>query len=924
MRPQKLSISAFGSYAGEVEVDFEKFGTKGIFLITGDTGAGKTTIFDAITYALFGEASGNSREDSMFRSTYAEADVPTFVDLTFEYAGRHYRVRRAPKQLRPARRGGGFTEQKAEASLFIGEGAPITDIRAVDACLIEILGVDFSQYAQIAMIAQGQFRELLLAKTDARARIFRSIFKTGSYLDLQKHLQEETAVLYAKLQESHRSVVQYVEGARCAEDHARAPELLQAKEMLKQNEMGIFDVCQLIEEIYRGENEQEIACVTEGKKLQKQLEELLKCYNEAVTFRENKQKHADAMREKEVWEKEKKPMLEKTLEVALACQPELEVLTASIPQMELLMPKYKVLTECQAALVQNAREISDNEIVLANTEKAYESLEKSIKAKEDELKNITSPEAEIALRKARKEELIKRAEDVRQLSLDYKEYISDGKKLAEMQRKLKALEAGREQTLAAYNRKYHLFIAEQAGYLAEELKDGQPCPVCGSVSHPLPAAKAPDAPTQSEVEAAKKNLEKEEGEVQTAAHAFAKAQGALHAFRAGLLPRIYRLFTLSSLEGVEEFIDKAKLEIKTEFEEIKQHLDCLIGLKQRKKTIEEELPKDRENLQSLNRKKTECSSRRAALKTAKESFSAKSDALKQELSCPTEAEALHLLDEKKKRKAALEKDLADARAGLENYGKDLALLDGRIKELGARIAESPKVDMLEIASRMEALETMQQQIDLRVKNLHTNAEVNGAILRKVDATLATIANLEREYRMKKSLADTASGKLSGKERISLETYVQTAYFDRIIQRANTRLMGMSNGQYELRRRTTFSGAAQTGLELNVLDHYNGRERDVRSLSGGEQFKASLSLALGLSDEIQASAGGIQLDTMFVDEGFGSLDENSLQQALQTLNELTEGNRLIGIISHVAELKKIDRQIIVSKDSRDYSRISYVL
>ena len=177
--------------------------------------------------------------------------------------------------------------------------------------------------------------------------------------------------------------------------------------------------------------------------------------------------------------------------------------------------------------------------------------------------------------------------------------------------------------------------------------------------------------------------------------------------------------------------------------------------------------------------------------------------------------------------------------------------------------------------------------------------------------------------MKKSLSDTANGQLNGKERISLETYVQSAYFERIIQRANTRLMIMSNGQYELRRRTTYSGAAQTGLDLNVLDHYNGTERDVRSLSGGEQFKASLSLALGLSDEIQESAGGIQLDTMFVDEGFGSLDESSLQQALKALNQLTEGDRLIGIISHVAELKKIDRQIIVTKDNQDYSRISYV-
>lgn len=213
-------------------------------------------------------------------------------------------------------------------------------------------------------------------------------------------------------------------------------------------------------------------------------------------------------------------------------------------------------------------------------------------------------------------------------------------------------------------------------------------------------------------------------------------------------------------------------------------------------------------------------------------------------------------------------------------------------------------------------------MDPAILALNTNNTINKGIIDNVKTTIDALSALEEEYRMKKNLSETANGQLSGKERISLETYVQSAYFERIIQRANTRLMVMSNGQYELRRRTTYSGAAQSGLELNALDHYNGTERDVRSLSGGEQFKASLSLALGLSDEIQESAGGIQLDTMFVDEGFGSLDESSLQQALKALNELTEGNRLIGIISHVADLKKIDRQIIVTKDNMDYSRISY--
>jgi exonuclease SbcC len=234
----------------------------------------------------------------------------------------------------------------------------------------------------------------------------------------------------------------------------------------------------------------------------------------------------------------------------------------------------------------------------------------------------------------------------------------------------------------------------------------------------------------------------------------------------------------------------------------------------------------------------------------------------------------------------------------------------------------PNISQEEAEQSITGLKQQKTDKELIIEKLHTNNAINSDVIRNVTLTIKELANIEKEYQMKKSLSDTANGQLSKKEHISLETYVQTAYFDRIIQRANTRLMIMSGGQYELCRRTSFSGSAQTGLELDVVDHYNGTKRDVRSLSGGEQFKASLSLALGLSDEIQTSAGGIQLDTMFVDEGFGSLDENSLQQALKALNELTEGNRLIGIISHVAELKKIDRQIVVTKDNKDFSSISY--
>lgn len=924
MRPHKLTISAFGSYAGKAEIDFEKFGTKGLFLITGDTGAGKTTIFDAITYALFGEASGSSREDSMFRSTYAEADVPTFVELVFEYAGKAYTVRRAPKQLRPAKRGGGFTEQKAEAVLYIGNGAPLTDVRAVDVRLMEILGVDFSQYAQIAMIAQGQFRELLLAKTDERARIFRSIFKTGGYLELQKQLQEDAAALNEDVQEKRRSAVQYVAGARCSEDSEYAFELLMAKEKVKKNEMDIAEIRQLIETVFAAEQQREKELSAEGVRLQQEIIALQKQLDEAARFKENTRRHAAAVQEKIRREREEKPLLDKALSEAESHRPEMDALIREIPQMELLMPKYRELTDILNNIRKNKDALEANRIAIEKAGKEHEDLESVLKAKETELLGIKDPAAEIAVMEARKTELLKRGKDVQDVFVAWTAYVADAEKLSVLQRQLKAAEEERKKASEAYNAKYHLFIAEQAGYLAEELEDGKPCPVCGSTHHPQPAAKAPEAPTQVTVERAKQAVETAEGKVTAAANAFSAKQGELKAAREGLLPRISVLLGECVFEKAGDAAAVKKREIKSAFDGIRQQLEVLNTRKNRKETLEKELPADREKLKGLSEKKSACAMKQAQLEEQQNSFSRQSEALKRELAFPDETEARNALAGKQQRRQQLEAAITVARDNLEKYRNDLAVLDGQIRQLAELIQTDFKMDVATVEQQKNGLETQKQHIDNRVKNLHTNGEVNGDILRNVDVTLSALAALEQEYRMKKSLADTANGRLSGKERISLETYVQTAYFDRIIQRANTRLMCMSGGQYELRRRTTFSGAAQTGLELNVLDHYNGKERDVRSLSGGEQFKASLSLALGLSDEIQASAGGIQLDTLFVDEGFGSLDENSLQQALHTLNELTEGNRLIGIISHVAELKQIDRQIVVTKDSRNYSRINYRL
>ena len=925
MRPHKLTISAFGPYAGKTEIDFDKFGTQGLFLITGDTGAGKTTIFDAITYALFGEASGSSRDDSMFRSTYAEPDVPTFVELQFEYDGKQYLVKRSPKQERPKTRGTGFTTQNPEASLQIGDDAPITALKEVNAKLVEILGVDFSQYSQIAMIAQGQFRELLLADTKERARIFRSIFKTDGYLSLQKRLQDDANALYGEVQNKRRSAVQYVDGAVCSENSEHAVELKVAKEKVNNNEMTISEMVDLINIILSDEKQLKEKFENEQKSLQSKIDDIQKQLDAEKTYKENKQKHDNATKERERRETEEKPTLDKNLEEAKKHQPEIDQLAREITLMDQVMPKYADLSQSVKDLKQNGEDIKTNQTEIEKAGKEHETLKADIekKQKEQEEINVKKPGEEKVRVEARVSTLEEEKGKLTKLKEDIDDYNKEVGKLPGLQVKAKEAEEKRKNASKQYEEKYHLFIAEQAGYLAEELKEGQPCPVCGSTHHPQLAQKAPEAPTKAELETEKEEVERLRKLSELSANDYSKRVSGLESTKETLLPRIKELLGECEFENATTKIESKHEEIKKEKEALNEKVKDLGKLLKRQETLNEKLPNDRKTLDELTQKKSNLESAKTGLITSKKNLKNHIEELKKELKYPSEDEAKKVLKDKKNKKGELEGAITLAEKKMADYNTQLAELNGTIIQLAEQIKDVPNVNVEEATLQKEALEKeKRERVDPAIQALNTNNTINEGIINNVNRTISALSALEEEYQMKKTLSDTANGQLTGKERISLETYVQSAYFERIIQRANTRLMVMSNGQYELRRRTTSKGSAQTGLELNALDHYNGTERDIRSLSGGEQFKASLSLALGLSDEIQESAGGIQLDTMFVDEGFGSLDENSLQQALKALNELTEGNRLIGIISHVADLKKIGRQIIVTKDNLDYSRISY--
>lgn len=924
MRPTKLTLSAFGPYAGETTIDFTKLGTKGLFLITGDTGAGKTTIFDAITYALYGKSSGQERDGNMFRSQYAPDDVRTFVRLEFDYGGKHCVVERSPQQTRPKERGTGLTTDAAKASLTIGDEAPITVLADVNTKLTEVLGLTFDQYSQVAMIAQGEFRKLLLADTRNRVAIFRNIFRTANYQTLQKRMLEDVKALYGKLQDAHKSIAQYADEVKCDKNYPQSGALKGVKKKLESNEIGVADVTELISQVLEADKEafkqrddDETALTKDIRAIDARLQ-ALEQYEKNLSLRAEKEAELKHRQE------EVKPKLEAAKLQADSHKDEIEALGNAIAAMSLLMPDYATLSKCIKNLETNDASWKQTDRRRENAEADLKKLQKDIQDKETELNGMQDTGEAIASLNARKEALDGVSSALNKLDSDWQAYLRDAGGLKKLQEAAKQALSQYDTASKTYSDMHQRFLAEQAGFLAEMLEEGTPCPVCGATHHPQPAVKAAEAPTKEQLEQQQKKADKLRAEADEAAGRAGNKKTELEVMQGNLLKRASELLgeavTQQDLAGS---IQQRRQTNAAELEEIGSKLNDLLILKKRKETLEKELPQARTKVSSLGDIVTSLKAEVARLTAVGQSLTQQRDELKAKLAFETEAEARKELEAKTQSKKTLETAIQDADKALATFANELSGLNGEITQLQNLTKEAPQVDK-ETENRtkqqkQEALEGVRAQRD----ELNVAVRTNEDILKHIDQAMGELQDLEKEYQWKKVLYDTVDGKLSGKLHIDLETYVQAAFFDRILDKANVRLMVMSSGQYELRRSTEQSGGGQSGLDLKVLDHYNGTMRDVRSLSGGEQFKASLSLALGLSDVIQSAAGGIQLDTMFVDEGFGSLDQESLDQALRSLSALTEGNRLIGIISHVAELKKIDKQIIVTKDKVNFSKVTIV-
>ena len=902
MRPLKLTISAFASYSGRVELDMEQLGTNGIYLITGDTGSGKTTIFDAISFALFGEPSGNMRNANALRSEYAPLDTPTFVELSFQYREEIYTVKRNPVYMRKALRGEGVTQQNADATLTLPDGKLITGVRNVDVKIEEILGINRSQFCQIAMIAQGDFMKILHQDTAGRGEIFRKIFQTDNYKKLQEKIKELTKEASENCTLLKNSVNQYIDDFSYPPSYPSdfhfnlnsiekflelSCEIMQADENEKEQLVKALEtldnsITDLSNRIQQVEKQRDIL---------KNLEDSKKLLE---SDRESKKSLHSLLEE----EKLKVPAIEEDKKRCAEWEQELKLHDEYKTKWDETVAKQNFINETKTRCENGA-------LVVERTAANLEELRKELQSLENVEAEKVKIESDIQINNSFIAQLTKLNSDIINQKALESSLKAQQKRYLDLQ-KIADESQGRFATL---NRN---FLQEQAGIMAENLLPGQPCPVCGSLSHPILAQKTENAPTEAQLKQAEVAAQ---GAQQKATEASQKAnemRGNSEAQKRILQETLLEIFPDYSPENESKLLEDKMLELQNAANSLKNALVDLNQRIARKEKVAKDIVVETQNVEKYQNALTDFSQKLTIAQTELSGLQAQLEELKQKMKFASKNEVQQEIEEATQRIERHEKVLKDNTEKFQEIETRIAKNEGVVNALSQQIIPDLSLDIEQEKLKLEQAKNAKIEKQEQKEKVSARLQNNSAVLQNVDKKRAEAQAAEAKLTWLQTLSNTANGKLQGRDKISLETFVQMTYFEKIIRHANKRLEQMSGGQYRLVRARTEGGNAQVGLDLNVHDTYSGKERSVKTLSGGESFMAALSLALGLSDEIQVSAGGVQIDTTFVDEGFGSLDDEALQLALRTLQGLAQNNHLIGIISHVNALKNIEKKIVVTK------------
>ena len=909
MRPLKLTIAGFGPYALIQELDFSRLGTGGLYLITGDTGAGKTTIFDAITYALFGEASGDSREPSMLRSKYASADAPTYVELTFHHKDSTYTVKRIPGYTRAKSRGTGLTAQAATAELLYPNGHSITKLKDVNQAIRDIIGLNREQFSQIAMISQGDFRKLLQAGTEERQKIFRDIFRTGFYVLLQSKLKDKAAEVGRETSDAARSIRQYVQEIACSEDSVHSPDVAKAKD----GQMPMAEFREVLDAIVEEDAKAAEKLESELSTMEKELD-AVKMQLTKAQGRQDTEKQLDAQLEKESGLSARLEEAKAAWNAAKGTEPRQDTLKEHLAVWKQQLPEYDKLEQLKTQLEAAKKGLAQAEQARETAQQNQNTLENEIKRLKAQQERLSGTEAQKVQLSAQKQQAADWKTKFTTLLSDIEGLTAEKNTLGKLQADLEAAMNISTRLLRIYNDKNMAFLREQAGIMASTLAEGMPCPVCGSVHHPSLAVLSESAPTEADVKAAKEKYEQAYTEVNSVGGKANKQNGIVAVKEKSVRSDIASLLPGASLEDAPAAAQEKAAELQNEITQLENKLVEVEKSIRRKKELDEQIPRKEGEHQKAQAAFTEADTQIALRKSEIATLEKQLSELRSKLPFSDKKAALHRQEVGQRELVELEQAQKKAE---EDYLKGKEALSNAqtvIAQLREQLAAQPEWDTEALTNQQDSLEQQQEKIRQAQKAVYYRLTSNRNAAANINNTATRLAELEQRYAWMKALSDTANGTVSGKQKIELETYIQGAFFDQILLRANIRLEKMSGGQYDLKRRAVADNLkSQAGLELDIIDHINASERSVNTLSGGESFLASLALALGLSDQVQMSTG-IRLDTLFVDEGFGSLDPEALSKAYSTLASLTEGNRLVGIISHVAELKeRIDKQIVVTKN-----------
>ncbi len=919
MLPLRLKLSAFCSYLEETEIDFTRFGEKGLYLITGDTGAGKTTIFDAISYALYDAASGDLREQKLFRSKNATPDQPTFVELTFRSKGKMYTVRRSPEQERTAKRGSGTVMQPASATLtYYDDDKPRTVVlKKHDKTIDEIMGIDIKKFRQLSMIAQGAFMRVLNADTTEKTEILRAVFNTEQFEALQNELKE-TADRYKRSYETmNQSMIGEIRQLCCGPESPEASVLQETMERNRDVVTDLTPVCKLAQRLIE---EDQSAFEAQSLKIN-EMEEALKKLNTEIGVAKGKAKARQAYCETEQklnLAKQQLPLREQALDAVKENEQKAAALEADRKLMQEKLGDYQRLSQMRKDQILTAQKTESCRHTIETKSQSLEMLVQNCLSLKNELQSLNGCDAELERQNAAFHENHRKLEEFRDIARRFQALDRDKQDLRKKQQQFMLDQKNYETAMDSYKNANRLFLSEQAGIMAESLREGNPCPVCGSCEHPKPAQKHDAAPTQEQVEREQERADQANRILNASSAECSKAKAVVDRRETELSEISQRLFEkVLPVDELRQNVSEQGTHLRKQEEEMKPLLSSLQQKTARKQQIDQLLPqqeKEKENLTALlGEKKTEL----AALAEKSRNEQKNIAELEQSLPCQTEQEALAVIQKLNQQKNELLSAFKLAEKQRNDCLSQIDTLTHTLKSFGEIDLNSDETDLPALEQQAKTLNERKNLLQENTAEIRHRLLSNTGHLKYLVAHQEELLHLREYYLCANELSATANGRLTGgRDKITLEVFAQMKYFDSILALSNFRLRKMSNGKYEfIRSAEAPDKKGKSGLDIDVIDHDSGTKRSVKSLSGGESFMASLSLALGFSDVIQSTVGGVHLEAMFIDEGFGTLDEKALENAYRVFSDLsTDGSCLVGIISHVEDLKsRITNRIVVTKD-----------